>query len=346
MFKLDLDQDFEQFVPFEEYSDALQAVSKLNGLINGLPEIDILIETIPLQESWTSCGIENIVTSQDVLFKAMSTGEGSSDVNVREIADYRAALEIARDCDLSVGSIERICSTLKRKDMHVRRSSDERVYLQDRHGNTIRTPPAGDEVPDLLDELLVYVESSKGLPLVKIAVFHALFETIHPFMDGNGRTGRVLIETLLKRFGLLDEPVLFMSGFLITYRRDYYRNLLKVQRDGNWKDWFSFFFKGVKQSSDHVMLKIRLIRESFEKAKVVCNDISRSEELVDLLYSHVYVRVKNLVDSELCSRNTASKYLAILEERGVLRGEQSGKGKIYLNVELSRILSIPFDDGF
>lgn len=185
--------------------------------------------------------------------------------------------------------MESIASQVKRKEMRIRSDKTNKVFLQDNRGEIVFEPPSGEKVPNLLQNLLEYFEDSCEDPLLKTIVFHANFEMIHPFSDGNGRTGRILNELLLKKSGLLSKPVLCMSRFLVENRRDYYRTIRKIETDGSWNSYLEYMLEGVKESAEHSIALIKDVGMLLEKAYSICEKEKIPKELVELIFTHPYV---------------------------------------------------------
>jgi len=179
-------------------------------------------------------------------------------------------------------------------------------------------------------------------PLLKMAIGHYQFETIHPFRDGNGRTGRIFIINYLTSKGLLDYPILFLSKFMIENKDDYYAGLSGISQRGSWKAWLLYMLKAVENTSNHTYHKINDIigtKEAILAAIISQTDIARPESLVNAIFTQPYTRVKHLVDSKLYAENIAKKYLDKLVEIGILEKRNIGGANYYLNLELFRILS-------
>jgi Fic family protein len=305
-----------------------------------MPNQRIFIDAIPLQESRASSEIEDIVASQDEIYKACVAGEGAADQGVREVVRYRAALNAGAGKPLSAALMEEICSVLMGREMRMRRGG-EQVHLRGSDGRIAYTPPSGHMVAPLIDDLTRYLAGGEGTdPLIRMAASHVQFESIHPFMDGNGRTGRILNSIYLQRAGLLDSPILFMSRYLVGNRRDYYRLLARVRRDGEWERWILFMLDAAEDAAGRAMAQIRAMESLRRDIEDECGSLPFfSKELMDVLFGGVYCKIGSVVDAGIAGRNTASRYLERLEGMGVLRSEKAGRERIYLNVRLGEILS-------
>ncbi|MDO5853643.1 MAG: Fic/DOC family N-terminal domain-containing protein [Thermoplasmata archaeon] len=342
-FTLDLPDDdiLSQKEILRAHIDASRSLAELKGTVNTLPNSRILIDTLPLQEAGDSCGIENIVSSGDEIFKALTTREGKEGMGAREIIGYRSAIYYSRDADLSIGSIEGVCSRVLGRDIRIRKD-DEQVYLKNpATGEIVFTPPSGNAVRPLMEQLLGYMNDPGIDPLLRMVISHSAFETIHPFMDGNGRTGRVLNVSLICKTGLLRDPILFLSGYLIENRREYYRQLRRINENrAKWDRWTAFMLEGVRTASVETLDRIERITSLYEKTCRECKGRTYySQDLMDLVFSKVYVRIGDLENAGICERNTASKYLKQMESDGLLESEKVGRTVIFKNTGLMRELS-------
>jgi Fic family protein len=306
----------------------------------------MLINTLVLQEAKDSSSIENIFTTSDKLYRAFASAKPDPDTQTKEVIRYRQATLDAwsklQKNDISLKLLVNIFKQIKEAS-DAEGIRDEVVYI----GNaikTIYTPPCCKKVlTSKLENWVEFANKNDGLdPLIKMAILHYQFEAIHPFTDGNGRTGRVMNVLFISKKGLLDKPVLYLSKYINEYKNDYYRLLKEVTENGNWADWILFMLKGVKDTSVHTLKKVNdiyeLYKSTVDKVKKEANDIY-SYELIEMLFNQPYCKISFLVDSGIASRNTASKYLGRLVEIGVLSKEQSGSESLYLNKELFKILS-------
>ena len=337
---------WESIEIYKSLSEARAALAELKGRCPVIPNPMMLINTLVMQEAKDSSSIENIFTTSDKLYRAFASAKPDPDTQTKEVIRYRQATLDAwsklQKNDISLKLIVNIFKQIKEaKDAEGIR--DEAVYI----GNamkTIYTPPCRKKVlTEKLENWVEYANKNDGLdPLIKMAILHYQFEAIHPFTDGNGRTGRVMNVLFISKKGLLDKPVLYLSKYINEYKNDYYRLLKEVTENGNWADWILYMLKGVKETSVHTLQKVNdiydLYKSTVEKVKKEANDIY-SYELIEMLFNQPYCKISFLVDAGIASRNTASKYLGRLVEIGVLSKEQSGSESLYLNKELFKILS-------
>lgn len=335
---------WEKVEVYKLLAEARAALAELKGRCPVIPNPFMLINTLVLQEAKDSSSIENVFTTSDKLYKAFASSTTSADPQTKEVLRYRQSLisawnELKRN-DLSLAIIEEIYREIKEKEDGVR---DREVYI----GNafeTIYTPPCCKKV--LVKKLNNWIEyaNAKDLtdPLIKMAILHYQFEAIHPFADGNGRTGRVLNVLFLTKLDLLDHPILYLSKYINTYKNDYYRLLREVTTSGNWTEWIIYILTSIKETAIYTLEKVNaiytLFQETIEKIKNETPDIY-SYELVSLLFEQPYCKIAFLVDKGIASRNTASKYLGILTEEGILKKEPSGNESLYLNKNLYQLLT-------
>ena len=327
---------------------AMTALSRANALVKQLPSEEVLINTLPLQEARRSSEIENIVTTNDELYRAMTSDRNQIDSNVKEVLRYREALwegvsHIRESSTLDIQLFERMCSRILDEKMKVRSGA---VMIENRATQQlIYRPPTGyGNLIRLLTNLERFInDKTDGFePLVKMAVMHYQFEAIHPFMDGNGRTGRILNILYLVQQGLLDIPILYLSRFFIQNRDEYYRYLREVTENGSWQQWILYILAAVEQTSRDTVDKIeavnRLINNVMIKTRGRTKAVER-EGFVDLLFKWPYCKI-NIVERELgCSRITATRYLNQMVTLGVLERVKIGREYYYINKDLMELLS-------
>jgi Fic family protein len=323
---------------------ALAALKQAGTLI---PNQSVLINTIPLLEAQASSEIENIVTTTDALFKYAQLAQENADPATREALRYRTALregiESLRKRPLSTSTAVMVCSTIKGVDMDIRKVPG--TALQNRAtGTTIYTPPVGET---LLREKLAnwerFIHDESGIDaLVRMAVAHYQFEAIHPFTDGNGRTGRVLNQIMLVEQNLLDLPVLYLSRHIIRHKADYHRLLLAVTQQASWEAWILYILRGVHETAAWTIDKIHAIRDLMAHT----TDYVRSQapklytrELVELIFVQPYCRIQNVVDAGLGHRETASIHLKALCDLGVLKEIKVGREKLFIHPKFVSLLT-------
>lgn len=349
----------ESRVIFAQLIKARVALSALKQTVNLIPNRQILLETLPVLEACSSSEIENIVTTTDTLFQYMDTDDGA-DPATKEALRYRKAIwsgiESLKTCPLSTRTMIAVCDALR--DMHVGVRKVPGTYIgSSKSGRIIYTPPEGEKVIlDKLDELSAFIHSDDDLdPLLKMAMMHYQFEAIHPFEDGNGRTGRVINILYLIEQQLLDEPVLYLSKYIIEHKPDYYRALLGVTRDGKWEDWILFMLSAVEVTASWTCAKVKAIVELANQTSIFMKSVPElkpiySHELVEIIFKRPYCRISNLVEEGIAKRQTAMKYLKTMSRYGIVNEMPRGREHLFINIRLRELLADerhefrPFDD--
>jgi Fic family protein len=339
-------QDIESKAVLRKCIDATRKLEGLRQAARLIPNQDVLINSIPLREAQDSSEIENIVTTNDRLFRFANTDGEHADPATREILRYRTALRNGFDNlkarPLTVQTAVALCRTIKDYDLDVRalpgttitnRSTDQVVY----------TPPEGaDVIRAKLSNWEQYLNADDGVdPIIRMAVGHYQFEAIHPFPDGNGRTGRALNILYLIDQKLLDLPILYLSQYINGHRERYYKLLSGVTSEQAWEPWILFMLDAVEQTAQWTTDKIealkRLMDDTVHYVKLVQPKIY-SRELVELIFTQPYCRVADLVGANVASRNIAAKYLKELAAAGVLEQRKEGREVLYLNTRFLDLL--------
>ncbi len=323
------------------------ALAELRQAAELIPNAAVLVNALPLLEARASSEIENIVTTTDKLFEFMDESDKHADPATKDALRYRTAMfEGARAVqkkELTVKTAISICQRIKDERIDVR-SKPGTSLTRGSTGETIYTPPEGKK---LLEEKLAnweeFLHADLELdPLIRLAVQHYQFEAIHPFADGNGRTGRVLNVLYLVEQGLLDSPILFLSRYVIRHKGDYYRLLLEVTTQGAWEPWILFMLDGIEDTCLWTTDKIRAIRELMRHtANFIQQELPKiySWELVELLFMQPYCRIANVVNAGLAQRQTASVYLKELAKLGILDEIKSGRESLFVHPKYIELLS-------
>jgi Fic family protein len=325
---------------------ARAAIAELKKAGELIPNQTMLINLLPLLEAKDSSEIENIVTTTDQLFQ-YAVEEKGADHATKEALRYRTALyqgylQLEKK-PLCMATALEVCSTLKNVDIQIRKLPGTLIG-NPATGEVIYTPPEGENViRDLLSNWEQFLHDDDDLdPLIKMAVSHYQFEAIHPFYDGNGRTGRILNVLYLIECGLLTLPILYLSRFIVQNKQDYYRLLNQVTEDQNWEDWLLFMLRGVEQTARWTCDKITALRELMESTTEYIKAQRPkiySHELVWLIFEQPYCRISNLVERDIAKRQTASTYLKQLSEIGVLQEIASGKEKLFVHPRLIDLMT-------
>lgn len=343
--------DLESKVILKQCILSRAALAALKQAADLIPNPAMLINTLPLLEAQASSEIENIVTTADRLFQFRDFGE-RADANTKEALRHSQALmmgyhEMARR-PLNTRTAEMICTHLKGIEMQVRRVPGT-TLANARTGNVIYTPPAGeDQLRTLLANWEQFLHNEVEIdPLIRMAVGHYQFEAIHPFTDGNGRTGRVLNSLFLIQENLLTLPILYLSRYIIGNKASYYELLLGVTREQDWEAWVLYMLRGVEETAIWTTAKIAAIRELLKHttAHVKANAAKiYSRELVELIFEQPYCRITNLTDAGIGGRQAASRYLKRLVEISVLEETMMGKDKLFIHPKLMKLLTQDSND--
>ena len=341
-------QELESHAILKACITARAALAELKQAAELIPNQTMLINTIPLLEAKDSSEIENIVTTTDKLFEhAQTGGNAEADPATKEALRYRSALrqgfESLKHRPLCTATAVEICRTLKAVDMDIRKTPGTQL-VNDRTGDIIYTPPEGEALlRDMLANWERFIHNEVDIdPLIRMAVAHYQFEAIHPFIDGNGRTGRVINLLFLIQQGLLQLPILYLSRHIIQNKADYYRLLLAVTKDHDWETWILFMLKAVEETSRWTTAKIGGIRALAEHTTAhVRQTLPKiySRELVDVIFEQPYCRISDLVTKGVAKRQAASRYLKELVAIGVLREVAVGKEKLFIHPKLMQLLS-------
>lgn len=326
-----------------------RALAELKGIGGTIPNQAMLINTIVLQEAQSSSEIENIITTTDALFKALTTKTAQTDPATKEVLRYREALSdgfktLKERPLLTTNLFIKLYQIIKENQAGIRNTPGTQIKNMTT-GEVLYTPPEGEQIiREKLKNLEDYIHADDTIdPLIKLAVIHYQFEAIHPFSDGNGRTGRILNILFLVQKDLLDFPVLYLSKYIIENKNDYYLLLRNVTKKDAWESWILFMLEAVSQTATHTGEKIVEIRELLEKTLKVAKERlpSRvySKELIELLFHQPYIKGQILVHAGIAERQTAAEYLKALEKIGILKSHKMGKENLYLNVKLYRLLS-------
>ncbi|MEO8761620.1 MAG: Fic family protein [Bacteroidia bacterium] len=323
------------------------ALAELKGSAKILPNPEILLNAVILKEARASSEIENVITTQDKLYQALSSKGAQIDSATKEVLRYREAMLygfhfIKKKGFLSSNSIIEIQKILEENNAGIRKLTGT-ALRNAATGKVIYTPPDNIEsISRLMTNLEKYLnEQDEISPLIKMAVQHYQFESIHPFYDGNGRTGRIINILYLIMNGLLETPVLYLSAYIIDNKVDYYRLLQEVRTKDNWEAWVLYILKGIEQTANETIAQVNEISQLFIKTQEFVKKNapkSYSKELIELLFEHPYCKSEYLTERLGISRITASKYLKELESIKVLQTKQVWKETLYINTKLFDLL--------
>ncbi|MTD94922.1 Fic family protein [Hyphomicrobium sp. xq] len=326
---------------------ASRALAGLKEAAHLIPNQDVLINSIPLREARDSSAIENIVTTNDTLFKYANIDPEKADDATKEALRYRTALmqgfKDVQQRPLSTSTAVLVCRAIKNVELDVRQVPGTALAHQP-SGKVIYTPPEGQALlrEKLTDwERFLHTEDDLD-PIIRMAAAHYQFEAIHPFTDGNGRTGRVLNTLYLIDKKLLDLPILYLSRYINEHRSEYYDRLLAVTTSGAWESWLLYMLTAVEETSLWTTAKIRAVRDLMDGTVAYVSAASPkvySRELVEVIFTQPYSRIADVVDAGIANRATASKYLKELAAKGLLEERKEGRENIYVNVRFLDLLT-------
>ena len=339
---------FETPAILKRLAGASRVLAELKGVAQTLPNQEILIRTLGLQEAKDSSEIENFVTTHDDLFKDDSHDEPGLAPAVKEVQRYRQAMRVGFDSVKATGlltldQILEIQATLEETRAGFRKVPGTTLRAGD--GRVMYTPPQHPErIAALMGDLERFLNEPDLFPadpLVKMAIAHHQFESIHPFYDGNGRTGRIVNVLYLILSGLLDSPVLYLSRHIVRTKREYYRLLQEVRERDAWEEWTLYMLQAVETTARDAIGTVKDIRDAFYEAKHRLRDGYKfySQDLLNNLFSHPYTKIEFVQKDLSVSRLTATKYLDLLARGGLLEKRRIGRGNYYVNTRLTAILT-------
>lgn len=359
-------QEWESTRVLKACVQARAALGALNEAAATLPNPDVMLSSLVLLESQASSEIENIVTTADALFEAQQD-VGRADAPTKETLAYRSSLyhgtQAIAERPLTTRLIEEICSLTKGIDMQVRRVPGTQLSNA-RTGETIYTPPQGEAL--LRDKLanwewFCHADANEPRsddereiaaldPLVRMAVLHYQFEAIHPFLDCNGRTGRIINLLFLVQQGLLGQPVLYLSRYILQHRTRYYELLLAISREGSaaaWQDWIVYMLDAVYETAQWTLAKIKAINRLMNETQILIQahtKLGKQKDLIELLFKLPYCRIADIVKANIAKRQTAAVYLQSLAQAGILTTQERGREKLFLNHRLIALLKSESND--
>lgn len=325
---------------------ASRALAQLNGAIINLPNPRLFLDTIHLQEAKASSEIENIITTNDELYKSAVADKKLENPATKEVLSYKEALWLGLERletrpFITTNLCIEIVQCIKQNSAGIRVTPG--TTLSNTKGEIIYTPPAGEQViREKLSNLEKFINEDNSLdPLIKFALMHYQFEAIHPFSDGNGRTGRILLLLYLKMESLLDIPAIYLSEYIIQNKTDYYKKLRGVTENNAWVDLVLYMLDMIETTASKGLIRLERIIELMEKSAAgIKEKLPKiySKDLIEILFKLPYTKRKFLIDAGLGNSKTVGNYLISLEEAGFLKSYRIGKEKLYLNFELMEIL--------
>ena len=339
---------FDSPAVLKRLASASRKLAELKGVAGSIPNQGILINALGLQEAKDSSEIENIVTTHDELFKGDVLPEAFAHPAAKEVLRYRLALQLGflREQEtglITVNHLIEIQGELERNNAGFRKLPG--TALKSGSGATVYTPPQDPvEIVALMSDLERFINDADLFavdPLIKMALIHHQFESIHPFYDGNGRTGRILNVLYLVKEGLLEVPVLYLSRHIVRTKADYYRLLQAVREDDAWEAWVLYMLEAVEQTAGQAISTINAIKAALFDYKHRIRDQFKfySQDLINNLFMHPYTKI-DFVERDLgVSRLTATKYMDALAAEGFVEKHKLGRSNYYINLALNEILA-------
>lgn len=341
-------QRFETPAILKKLITASRELAELKGVAASIPNQSILISTLGMQEAKDSSAIENIITTHDELFKDEIFPESLSKPATKEVLRYRQALWIGFEAVrktglLTVNHIMAIQAELEGNSGGFRKLPG--TALKDGAGRTVYSPPQDpDKIIVLMNDLERFMNEDKQGdvdPLIKMALIHHQFESIHPFYDRNGRTGRIINVLYLVKQGLLDIPVLYLSRYIVQTKTEYYSLLQAVRERGTWEEWTLYMLTAIERSASEAITMIHAIKKALLETKHRIREDHKfySQDLINNLFTHPYTKIEFIERDLRVSRLTATKYLDALSEGGFLLKQKIGRSNYYINLALNSILT-------
>lgn len=325
---------------------ASRALAQLNGAIRNLPNPTLFLDTIHLQEAKASSAIENIITTNDDLYQALIAEKNFENPATKEVLRYKEALWLGLERMKSRPFITtnlciELVQTINGNTAGIRNTPG--TTLSNTAGEVIYTPPSGEEViREKLANWEKFINEDESFdPLIKMGLMHYQFEAIHPFADGNGRTGRILLLLFLNQTGLLEIPAIYLSEYITQHKNDYYRYLREVTEQENWEGFIIYMLEMVEKTANHGLKRLDQVTQLLdETTKRIRNTLPKvySKDLVEIIFRLPYTKRQFLINAGLGTPKTVGNYLSALEEEGILRSKKVGKEKLYLNSALMNIL--------
>lgn len=343
---LPLNRDIETKRVLKQLSRTSRSLAELKGIAKTMPNQNILINAIMINEAKTSSGIENIVTTHDEIYKAMIKPKDTSPA-AKEVVDYRTAIWhgytlVKEKGMINTSIITSIQEIVEHNDAGIRNMPGT-VIKNATTGETVYTPPQEkNEILEYMKNLENYINNDNDMvdPLIKLAIIHYQFESIHPFYDGNGRTGRIINILYLVLKELIDTPILYLSKYIIRNKIEYYKLFEETRKTGNYEEWIIYILVGIEEMAEETIGIINRIRDEIISMKYELRDKTKiySKELLEALFFEFYTKIPYIQEQLRVSDKTAQKYLDNLVELGFLTSEKIGRERIYRNERLFKII--------
>jgi Fic family protein len=323
-----------------------RALAQLNGTLLNLPNPTLFLDTIYLQEAKASSEVENIITTNDELYKSLVADKKVENSATKEVLSYKEAVwlgleQIKKKPFITTNLCVSIVQCIKQNTASIRNTSG--TTLSNTKGEVIYTPPSGESIiREKLTNLEKFINEDETIdPLIKMALLHYQFEAIHPFAEGNGRTGRILLLLYLKLSGLLYTPAIYLSEYIIKNKTEYYKSLRSVTENNDWENYILYMLDMIEETSNKGLERLNKIINTMTKTS---DEIKAklpkiySKDLVEILFRLPYTKRQHLIDENIGNPKTVGNYLITLEENGFLTSVKVGKEKLYLNHQLLKIL--------
>ncbi|KAK3605121.1 hypothetical protein CHS0354_000790 [Potamilus streckersoni] len=338
--------DIETKTLLRKTISAGRALAQLNGTLLNLPNPTLFIDTIYLQEAKASSEVENIITTNDELYQSLVADRKAENSATKEVLNYKEALwlglvQLKKKPFITTNLCIKIVQCIKQNNASIRVIPG--TALTNVHGEVIYTPPSGENIiREKLANLEKFINEDETIdPLIKMALMHYQFEAIHPFLDGNGRTGRILLLLYLKLSGLLNTPAIYLSGYIIKHKAEYYQRLRGVTENGEWEKYILYMLNMIEETSVKGLEQLNkitsLMGKTAEQLKKKLPKIY-SKDLIEILFRLPYTKRQHLMNENIGNSKTVGNYLVSLEENGFLKSVKVGKEKLYLNQKLLKIL--------
>lgn len=325
---------------------ASRALANLNGAIINLPNPQLFLDTMHLQEAKASSEIENIITTNDELYKSVVADKKFETPAAKEVISYKNALwnglkQLESKPFITTNLCIDIMQRIKENTSSIRTTPG--TTLSNTNGDIIYTPPSGEDViRGKLSNFEKFINEDDSLdPLIKMALMHYQFEAIHPFSDGNGRTGRILLLLYLKIENLLDIPAIYLSEYIIQNKSEYYKRLRLVTEEEEWEGWILYMLDMIERTSLNGLIRLKAIMALIQKmSNEIKNELPKvyTKDLIEIIFKLPYTKRQNLIDAGFGTPKTVGNYLIALEDKGFLKSVKVGKEKLYLNYRLMEIL--------
>ena len=347
---LPIKQDLETKAVLKKLTQAHRALAELKGIITSIPNQSILLETLTLREARESSAIENIISTFDEVYQSNLFSNIFASPAAKEVHQYAAALKkcfqlVKQHKLLPNNHILQIQEVVEQNSAGFRKLPGTKL-MNDKTGKVVYTPPQDlDTIISLMNNLETFINDDKMMeadPLIKMAIIHHQFESIHPFYDGNGRTGRIINILYLVQKGLLHLPVLYLSQYIIKHKSDYYRLLQEVREEGEWEEWILFMLNGIEKTAAASVTLITSIKELMQhyKQQIRSNHSKLySQDLLNNLFKYPYTKIEFLQNDLQISRSTAIRYLDTLVKAGFLTKHKVGRDNFFLNTKLFELLA-------